>query len=175
MPITRTRTLFISPDDDCTAALIAAAQSAQHSLHLTIYGFTLNDLADVFMQKHRAGLPVGIVADKTQASGPTEKALLQKLVDAGVPVTIATSPTGAINHEKCLLIDVAELGPDHNDSCVCYGSFNFSSSAEKQENHLQIDNDPSMCGLFWRQYQETEAYGRIHCAQLVATPPDAAP
>lgn len=165
MPITRSRTLYVTPDDDAHAALIAAATSATTSLHLTIYGFTLADLAQIFIDKMRAGLSVGIVVDKTQAAGPKQHALLQTLVDAGVPVTIATSPTGAINHEKCLLIDL-ELGADHNDSYACYGSFNFSDSAEKQENHLQVDNDPGICQMFWRQYQETQAYGAAHDTQL---------
>ncbi|HLG70585.1 MAG TPA: phospholipase D-like domain-containing protein [Chloroflexota bacterium] len=168
MAITRSRSLYVTPDDDAHAALIAAAQAATTSLHLSIYGFTLADLGQIFIDKKAAGLSVGIVVDKTQAAGPKQHALLQRLVDNGVPVTIATSPTGAINHEKCLLVDL-ELGADHNESYACYGSFNFSDSAEKQENHLCVDNDPTVCALFWRQYQETEAYGKAHCTQLSPT------
>ena len=161
MPIERRRVLYVSPDDNCEAALISAANAATTSLHLSIYGFTLESLAGICMAKQQAGLAVGIVADRTQAAGPAEKALLQRLVDAGVPVTIATAPTGAINHEKVLLVDL-ELGATHNASFAVYGSYNMSASAAKQENHLQSDNDPSVCVLFWQQYCETLAVGMAH-------------
>jgi phosphatidylserine/phosphatidylglycerophosphate/cardiolipin synthase-like enzyme len=164
MPITRTRTLFLSPDDDCHAALLAAARSATKSLHVLIYGFTLPDLVDVLIQKQHAGLSVGVVVDHTQASGATQEPLMQRLVDAGVPVTITTSH-GAIMHEKCLLVDL-ELGADHNASLAVYGSWNFSRGANKQANHLQSDNDPSICAAFWQQYQQMQQYGVAHCPQL---------
>lgn len=167
MPIVRTRTLYISPDDDCTAALLAAAARATASLHVLIYGFTLAPLADLLIAKRTAGCTVGVVADHTQAAGHAERPVLQRLVDAGVPVTIATAPSGAILHEKALLIDI-ERGPDHNDSYAVYGSWNFSAGAERQENHLQVDNDPSMCALLWRQYQEADAVGRAHPAWQLA-------
>lgn len=174
MPIERRRVLYISPDDDCAAALIAAANAATVSLHVLIYGFTLESLADICIAKQQAGLTVGIVADRTQSAGPTEHALLQRIVDAGVPVTIATAPTGAINHEKVLLVDI-ELGATHNESFAVYGSWNFSSSASKQENHLQSDNDPSICTLFWQQYQETQAYGALHPAWQITPTPQPSP
>jgi phosphatidylserine/phosphatidylglycerophosphate/cardiolipin synthase-like enzyme len=161
MPIERRRVLYVSPADNVHDALLAVAQAATVSLYMSIYGFTLDDLAEVFIAKHQAGLQVGIVADRSQAAGPAERAILQKLVNAGVPVTIATAPTGAINHEKVLLVDL-ELGADHNQSFAVYGSFNFSFGAAKQENHLQTDNDPSVCAYLWKQYQETEAHGKLH-------------
>src|SRR5437588_8216249 len=64
MPITRTRTLFLAPEDDCHAALLATAQMARVSIHAMIFGFTLPDLAEILVQKHQEGLRTGVVADR---------------------------------------------------------------------------------------------------------------
>lgn len=164
MPIERRRVVYLSPQDDAHAALLAAACAAKRSLHLMIYGFTLADLGEVLVAKQTAGLAVGVVVDKTQAAGPTQHTLLQHLVDAGVPITITTSH-GAIMHEKVLLADLCD-GPEANNSFVAFGSYNFSSSAQKQANVLITENDPVLCRYFWGQYQALEEYGAAHCTQL---------
>jgi hypothetical protein len=191
MPIIRTRTLFVSPDDDCLDALLRTAQTASMSLHAYIYAFTLEALADLFISKKLAGMTVGIVCDLSQSTGHAEHGLLQRLVDAGVPLTITTSPTGAIMHVKALLVDAAPpehggLGPHHNDSVCLYGSWNFSGhvplpidgetiehfslragGAQSQWNTLFVDNDPGFIQYLWLKYLEAEEYGRTHIPQLV--------
>ena len=100
MAIKRWSEFHRTPHDSVHQVLLDYCAMAQHSLHADVYGFTDADIGDIFIAKHKAGLEVGVVSDHTQAGGKTQHALLQRLVDAGVPVTIATSPTGAINHAE---------------------------------------------------------------------------
>jgi len=172
MPIKRWREFHRTPKDPVHQVVLDAAKGATKSLHITAYGLTLDDLGTIVIDKHKAGLEVGVVADKTQSGGHAQHALLQRMVDAGVPVTIATAPTGAINHEKALIIDVL-LGADSNKSYAVYGSWNMSFSADKQENHAQLDNDPIIVADLYAQYIEAQEYGAKHCKQLSPTAAEA--
>jgi phosphatidylserine/phosphatidylglycerophosphate/cardiolipin synthase-like enzyme len=172
--IERRYVLYQTPDDDVAAAVVKAANAATVSLRLLVYGFTLHALKDVLIAKHRAGLTTGVVADKTQSAGHAQLSILHDLVDAGVPVTITTSPKGRIMHQKMLLVD-QERGALDNESWVGAGSYNLTESAEAESNHFWTWNDPSVCQSFWQQYQELEAWGKAHCTQLTPTtaPPSA--
>ncbi len=108
---------------------------------------------DALIAKHGAGVTVRCVCDHTQAEGPAEKVQLQRLVDAGVEVLIGTSSHGAIDHSKYILID-AELGAADPASCVGYGSFNFSASAESQDNTFTIRNDAGYVAHFLANWQK---------------------
>jgi len=56
-----------------------------------------------------------VLVDKTQAAGTKQKPLLPWMIDEGVPIATATAPTGQINHERALLVDVL-LGADAHES-----------------------------------------------------------
>ena len=174
MPLESRRVIYLSPADDVRAAVLAAARAATRSLHVLAYAFTLSDLADVVRAKHAAGLAVGVVVDRTQSGGRAQKALLQKLVDAGVDVTITTAH-GALMHQKILLVDAASpqqggLGVEHNDSFVVYGSWNFSASSQAQANTCITENNGGLCRYFWHQYEDLRAYGRARYPQLTPAP-----
>ena len=161
MPVKRWREFHRTPFDQPMDTIVAYCQEATKSLHGSVYGWTYKPLAQVFVDKHKAGLEVGLVVDKTQAAGTKQKPLLQWMVDEGVPVTIATAPTGQINHEKALLVDVL-LGADANESYAVYGSLNYSEGGPKQENHVQCDNDPTIVADLYKQFIEAQAYGMQH-------------
>lgn len=161
MPIKRWLEFHRTPHDQVHQVLLDYANLAQHSLHGDFYGFTDADIADIFIAKHKAGLEVGVVSDHTQAAGKTQHALLQRLVDAGVSVTIATAPSGAINHVKYLIID-GILGANDNASYAILGSLNPTSSGEKQENFFFAINDPVIVDDLYQQYLEAQAVGAKH-------------
>lgn len=177
---------YLSPHDDCFDALLRAAKAATASIHVLIYSFTMTPLADILIEKHKTGLEVAVVADKTQSAGPHQKSLLQRLVDAGIPVTISTSMTGAILHTKALLIDMKlPGGANDNGSFSVFGSFNFSGTFDKktgkatgaqaQDNVLVTENSAALVTFFYQQFLETQDYGRAHCEQLKPTTPPALP
>jgi hypothetical protein len=177
MPFIFHREIHATPADDARAALHALAQSAQVSLSLLIYGLTDSGLADILVAQHAAGRTVEVVADHIQSTGKTQRALLQRLVDAGISVVITAAPSGQIAHTKLLLKDIA-LGATHPDSAACWGSYNFSGSvgldgAEGEYNILEIDHSSEICAFFDSQYQAARAAGLIPARaawQLVPTP-----
>lgn len=181
MAIKRWSEFHRTPTDKVHQTLLDYMNEAQHSLHLSVYGFTNDDMGDILIAKHRAGLEVGVVSDHTQAGGKAQHALLQRLVDAGVPVTIATSPTGAINHVKCIICE-AVVGADANESYAIFGSLNFSGSGEKQENNFTAMNDPVIVADLYQQYIEARDVGAKHpdwqlhpnTSQPPTVPPDVA-
>lgn len=162
---TRRRVMYFSPENDVQSAVLRAAAAAQMSLHVMIYGFTLGALADILIVKHQTGLATGVLSDRTQAAGKTQRAMLQRLAAAGVPVTLTSSDrAGAIMHDKVLLVDVA-AGVEDPRSFAAYGSYNLSASAAKQANHWATDNDPAIVAAQWARYQRLEAHGRAKVKQ----------
>jgi len=161
MPIVRSRALFFSPGDDARDQLVAFIRQARRSVHLNVYGLADPEVADVLIERHVSGCSVSVVCDHTQASGPTDKVQLGRLVAAGIEVVITTSPTGAIDHEKVALIDIVD-GVMADSSAVWYGSYNFSQSAQKQRNYAEHDNDPAIVARFWTDWQASHDWGVAH-------------
>lgn len=154
--------------------LVALAKSATVSIHIDIYGFTYVPLMDALIAQHGAGVKVNIVADHSQAEGTAEKPQLQRLVDAGIPVLITTSSRGGIDHSKYVVID-GELGAADPVSCVGFGSFNFSASAESQDNTFAIRNEASLVSTFLANWQKVydDGVGKHPDWQLSPTGPAA--
>lgn len=139
------KTLY-SPDDDIHSELIKEVTEAQESILMMIYGFTLPDLTDLLIQKHQAGVKVQCVMDLSQSRGKTEKVQVQKLLDAGLDVVIGTSPVAhQIMHEKGLCLDGAR---------TITGSWNFSTSAAKQVNHMDFIYSEDRAAKFTEFFNE---------------------
>lgn len=151
--IERKRVVFLSPEDDVWSNILRDIETATKGINILAYGLTHEGLLQCLIDLHGKGKDIEIVADKTQSAGAAQKVFLARAKAAGIPVWIGKSPSGNIMHEKVILIDIV-LGSDANESRAIYGSFNFSQSAESQANHCAIDNDPSVCALFYRQYTE---------------------
>jgi phosphatidylserine/phosphatidylglycerophosphate/cardiolipin synthase-like enzyme len=123
------KSLF-SPNDDVKAEILKEVGDAKTSILMMIYGFTLPDLTDLLIAKHQAGVQVQCVMDLSQSKGNVEKVQVQRLKDAGIDITIGTSPTAhAIMHEKGICIDSYR---------TMTGSYNFSTGAKNQVNHMDF-------------------------------------
>lgn len=153
---------YFAPYDDVSGALVRLAGEASRSIHIDVYGFTYVPLMDELIAAHKAGVAVNVVADHSQAEGTAEKPQLQRLVDAGIDVLIGTSSRGAIDHSKYIVIDGAIVG---------FGSFNFSASAESQDNTFSIRSDAGLVAAFLANWQRVhdDAYGKHPEWQLVKT------
>lgn len=139
---------YFAPDDDIHAVIAAAlAQAApkRAECHSSQYGFTDQDIADLFVQlatndKSR------FLFDKTQEAGhyerPIVQAMLKKIGEA--QWAIGTSPKAhRILHTKA----IALLYPDGTGWTVT-GSFNLSRSAEEQFNIVDVVGSRSRAELF---------------------------
>ena len=137
------KSLF-SPDDDVAAEILKEVGSAQSSILMMIYGFTLVPLVDLLIAKHQAGITVQLVLDKTQAAGKTESLQVERLKAAGVDFVIGTSPKAhQIMHEKGICIDNVH---------VITGSYNFSASAANQVNHCDFIYSKDRADWFTKQF-----------------------
>lgn len=156
-----------SPFDETTEPFLELVQSATRSLFVVIYGFTLSALVDDLIAKHQAGVTVGIILDHTQAEGTAEKVQVQRLLAAGVPFLIGTSPDASnIIHSKFVVADERDVET---------GSWNFSASAARQSNNmLLIKGHPDVAAIYLRHYDRLRAV-ILHLQsrlQLVGEAPD---
>jgi phosphatidylserine/phosphatidylglycerophosphate/cardiolipin synthase-like enzyme len=150
----RIRTLF-APFDNTTQAFLAFVKSAQKSIHINIYGFHLPPLTDLLISAHERGLTVDVILDHTQAEGKAEASEVQKLVDAGVPLLIGTSPVhGAILHSKFCVVDAKS---------VEFGSWNYSLSASQQSNDMHfIEDQPVYAAEYLRHHDRILSFIALH-------------
>ncbi len=139
---------LMSPGDDLQTRLLTEVGKAEKSLYMMIYGFTLEPLADLLIEKKKNGVSIQCVLDFTQSRGTTERIQVQKLLEADIDLVVGTSPVaGQIMHEKLIIVDMEK---------TISGSYNFSASAEKQVNHMDIFYSPDRAswakGVFDMQY-----------------------
>ena len=153
-----------APYDDVPTRLLALVTTAQSEILIDIYGFTYAPLMDALIAKHAANVLVRCVCDHTQAEGAAEKVQLQRLVDAGIEVLIGESIHGAIDHSKYVVVDRTTVG---------FGSFNFSASAEQQDNTFSVRNDENLVNWFVANWQKVhdDAAGKHPEWQLTASKP----
>lgn len=126
--------------------LDALPTTAQHSLDCEIFGLTDVVLITNMIAAANRGVVVRVMNDHTQETGPADRHAVQLLVDAGavngrITVKVGSSEHGAIDHLKNLILDGAD-GALADTSGVFYGSYNFSDSAQKQDNLAVFTNDP---------------------------------
>jgi len=151
----RVRTLF-SPFDATSEEYLAFVQSATRSIFLQIYGYHLPALGDTLVAKHQAGVNVNVILDHSQAEGKAEVQEVQKLVAAGVPLLIGTSPVhGQILHSKFTVID---------ESAVESGSWNYSLSASAQSNTLTFVHDPDYARAYLDHFHRIRMFIIMHDA-----------
>src|SRR5205823_1918351 len=128
--ITTTITCFLLPGDGAQAEAEFLRHLADPSeMYIIAYGFTLQPMIDQFLANHVAGDPLQFYLDHSQASGMAEKPQLKRLVDAGIEVTIGTSPEGS--QFICHTNGIVCLDPT---PCCWEGSVNVSVSGWHQLN-----------------------------------------
>jgi phosphatidylserine/phosphatidylglycerophosphate/cardiolipin synthase-like enzyme len=147
------RTLF-APFDDTQGEYLAFVGQACRSLYIVIYGFHLPRLTDLLIAKHQAGVTVGVILDHSQAEGKAEAREVERLVQAGVPLLIGTSPVHRqILHSKFTVVD---------EEAVEFGSWNYSLSASQQSNTLSIVHNTAYAVAFLQHYDRLRAFIRLH-------------
>ncbi len=137
-------------------------------MYITAYGFTLPQMIDQLIANHEAGDLLHIYLDNSQAAGKAEKPQVRRLVDAGIEVTLGTSPEGSnyICHTKgivCL-----------DDPPWCWeGSVNFSESGWHQVNTAMVFHSAEWAQNFADQFNALRqfAWTKERRLQLMANPP----
>lgn len=174
MPFTITTavTCYLLPDD----GQIAQQEFLKNLLDpgetwIIAYAFTLPDMINEIIAAHAKGIPLHLYLDYSQYKSKTETPLVQKLVQAGVEVTVGTSPAGSqyICHTKGIVSDAAPGG-----ALWCWeGSTNFSLSAWKQVNTALVFSSQEWRDQFVAQFEALRnfAWANERNLQLMASPP----
>jgi phosphatidylserine/phosphatidylglycerophosphate/cardiolipin synthase-like enzyme len=129
-------TVFLLPKDgELAQAEFLKALLSPFETYIIAYGFTLDAMIGEILAAHEAGILIHLYLDHTQSAGTAEKPQVQRLVNAGVDVTIGTSPAGRgfICHSKALVV----LDDTQNPYCWS-GSVNFSPTGFKQVNTVEV-------------------------------------
>lgn len=112
---------YFSPKDNIEQVILDDLSKAKKSVHLSLYGITNQPLADKLIELQKAGVDVILCEDKLQSSGPHD--LHADFEKNGIKVAI--KKTGTLEHNKFVIID---------NTIVIMGSWNWSDSAQKQDN-----------------------------------------
>jgi phosphatidylserine/phosphatidylglycerophosphate/cardiolipin synthase-like enzyme len=132
---------LFSPTDKVDDAIHAQLLHANKSVHCSLYGITNLRLANDLIAAKKRGADVGVGLDKTQASGKHD--LHGHLQAAGILVEIKLA--GVLEHNKFCVLD---------GTMVIMGSWNWSNSAQKQDNSDVIITDcPKVAHAFEAAYQ----------------------
>ena len=115
--------------DIVKADLLALVASAQHTIDIGIYGFAWQPLVDALIERHKAGVKVRIVFDRTQSAGLGERDKVAQIAAAGIEFYIGTSPHHQIRHTKNIVVDgvAGEMG-----------SLNYSLTGFLQNNTVEF-------------------------------------
>lgn len=120
---------LFSPQQKISDAIIWQLMQAQQSVYLSLYGISNPRIVDELIHLKHQGLIIQVNVDRTQAAGRTSQ--VKKLKAAGIPVVIKKSHT--LEHNKFMVIDYGTP-----NARVLFGSWNFSKSADEQDNSAAV-------------------------------------
>ncbi len=142
-------TLF-SPWDLTQARFLDFVQGVQESWFCVIYGMHLPPLTDTLIAKHQAGVLIGLILDHSQEQGRAEQSEVQRLIAAGVPLLVGTSPVhGQILHAKFSVRDRLDVES---------GSWNYSLSASAQSNTMTFVSHAAYAAEYLEHYHRLHAW-----------------
>jgi phosphatidylserine/phosphatidylglycerophosphate/cardiolipin synthase-like enzyme len=136
---------YLTPYDNAEARLIAFLDQAQHCCYVASYGITNRNVINKLVELHNRGVDVEVLTDRTQAAGKSENAALTTLAANGISVFAGKSVDNALMHCKFCVID---------DHLVEDGSWNFTASANKQDNILNFVDSRQRAAQFLAYWQK---------------------
>lgn len=146
--------ILFAPFDPTTQEFLAFLESAAHHIDTVVFGWHLPAMTDILVAKHQAGVKVSLLLDHSQAQGKAEKEEIAKLIAAGVPFLIGTSPQhGQIMHSKFTVVDGER---------VEHGSWNYSLSAGYQSNTVIFHEDAGIAQAFLAHHDQLRSFIVMH-------------
>lgn len=144
---------YFSPDDDTQKVFLDFLNQAQKNVYIAIYSWHLPPAMDVVRNLCGRNVSVAFVMDHGQSVGRYESPEVAELVTLGCDITIGTSRRHAIMHDKFAVVD---------EEHVLAGSWNFSLSASKENNFLQIVSNSHHASLFLEEWHKMRDWMRAH-------------
>lgn len=121
--------VYFSPNQESSQAIIDAIESATKRIHFMLYTFTDSRIAQALIQAHQRGVEVLGIFDESQNSYQTYSQYTP-LLEAGLSVKLDGNPYKL--HHKVMIID---------DNLTIIGSYNFTRTAQESnaENLLFVE------------------------------------
>lgn len=148
LPLFLIATMWCTPYDPVETMVLAFLSEAKKEC--LVAGYTINNplIINRLIELHDDGVDVEVITDTTQASGKNEVIAIDKLRRHSIPVFIGRSRDDQLMHAKFIVID-GEASED--------GSYNFTVSANKQDNIIHINHNLYEAGKlrsYWIQIKE---------------------
>lgn len=139
-------TLF-TPYDDGIGNYLSFLDKAQKSVHIAVYSLTHDDItAKLIELKNTRGVVVRVLLDQSQSGGADAKEQIEKLRGNGIEVVIGKSESyGQIMHHKYTVVD---------GLWTWSGSWNYSNSASKQANEVDLIKSESRAKKFLDNWEQ---------------------
>ncbi|NMA44907.1 MAG: phospholipase D family protein [Candidatus Diapherotrites archaeon] len=133
---------YFCPEDECSKKVIGQINSANKSIYVAIYSFSMNEIADALILAHNRGVEVKVIFDYSQSK--MDYSVDEKLSDAGIE--IKRSDGSGLMHNKFCIID---------ENVVMGGSFNYSVNAdEKNDENLLVIYSEELAAKFLNEFNE---------------------
>jgi phosphatidylserine/phosphatidylglycerophosphate/cardiolipin synthase-like enzyme len=117
--------VYFSPKGGCASQVIFWIDKANSSIHILIYSFTLDNIADALIRARNRNIEVRVVFEQENVGQSGSE--YQRLNDAGIDVR--SDANSGYMHDKIMIVD---------GKVVLTGSFNWSSHAENENNENLI-------------------------------------
>jgi len=131
----------------CMSILIDMISRANESIHVMIYGFTLDALADALIRAAERGVDVKVLIEAESAGWKGSEH--EKLIAHAVDVKLDSNPD--LMHHKVIIID---------ERIVITGSYNWTWSAEKNnDENILVVEDPGVAAIYEREFQRLWSRG----------------
>lgn len=109
----QTETYLTQKDENSHDVLIKEINTAQKNLDIAIYSITKEDIANAILDAKKKGIDVKVITDSENSKSKTQKEILDKFKQSGIPIKINTS-TG-LTHLSFTIVDNSEaLGGSYN-------------------------------------------------------------
>jgi phosphatidylserine/phosphatidylglycerophosphate/cardiolipin synthase-like enzyme len=140
---------FFAPEDDVISAIETTLTGAQQSIEFMAFSFTLDDMAQIIINRGSAGVRVRGIFERTGSE--TQFSELRPLRCAGLDARQDGNPF--VLHHKVFIVD---------GQFVLTGSFNFSANAVRSnDENLLIINDPDLANLYLQEFERRWAESRV--------------
>ncbi|HEY8370185.1 MAG TPA: phospholipase D-like domain-containing protein [Thermodesulfobacteriota bacterium] len=115
--------LCFSPKEDCLNLLLSYLQAETEGIDIAIYHLYDSRMSEILIRKHRAGVPVRVLADRhAYTVKGSHRREMNRLAASGVPVR-TNRFRGIIHHKTTIL---------HGLGLVEQGSMNYTSIASRK-------------------------------------------
>jgi phosphatidylserine/phosphatidylglycerophosphate/cardiolipin synthase-like enzyme len=100
-------------DGNSAEILIKEINTAQKKLDIAIYSITKEDIANAILNAKKKGIDVKVITDSENSKSKTQKEILDKFKQRGIPIKINT-PTGLTHLNFTILDNMEALGGCYN-------------------------------------------------------------